>query len=243
MIRTVIWLLASGISLILISPAALIAWLRRDRDPFGEPSSAARWVVEKLLPFYIRLGGCDYTVCGTENLPEGPALFTGNHQGNFDTVLILSVLGGYKIPVAKKEAEKVPLVGIWMRLLKVIFMDRKDARQSAECIKLAEEQLQHGHSIIIFPEGTRSKGPAMNEFKPGSFKPALRAQVPVVPFVIDGTYKCFEEKRRLTHAKVSVHILPAVYPEKEGITKTRELAAHVQSLIQQQLDRNAENAQ
>ena len=238
MIRTIVWLIASGISLILISPAALIAWLFRDKDPFSEPSKTARFVVEKILPAYIRLGGCRCKVVGTQNLPDCTALCAGNHQGNFDTVLILSVLGGYKIPVAKKEAEKVPLVGIWMRLLHVIFMDRKDIRQSAACMNLAAEHLKRGQSIIIFPEGTRSKCRSMNEFKPGAFKPALKAGTAVVPFVIDGTYKCFEEKRRLKAADVTVHILPPVYPEKEGFTKTRELSEHVQRLIQDQLDLN-----
>ena len=239
MIRTIVWLLATAISLIVLTPLLLVAWLIRDKDPYGEPSSIARWIVEDVLPHYIRLGGCYYTVFGTENLPDGPALFTGNHQGNFDTVLILSVLGGYKIPIAKIEASKVPIVGAWMKLLRVIFMDRKDMRQSAECINLATELLSRGQSIIIFPEGTRSKGRTMNEFKPGSFKPAVKAGVPVVPFVIDGTYKCFEERRRLKKGDVTIHILPPVDPAALGLTKTKELSAYVQQLIQQQMDKNA----
>ncbi len=238
MIRSIVWLLAASISLILLTPVLLVAWLVRDRDPNGEPSSIARWIVEDVLPHYIRLGGCNYKVYGTENIPEGAALFTGNHQGNFDTVLILSVLGGYKIPIAKKEAAKVPIVGAWMKLLRVIFMDRKDVRQSAECIKKAEELLQRGRSVVIFPEGTRSKGPQMNEFKPGAFKASIRTGAPVVPFVIDGSYKCFEEKRRLKKADVTIHILPAVDPEALGITKTKELSDLVRNLIQQQLDKN-----
>jgi len=236
MIRTIIWLIASALSLIIIYPVAFFAWLFRDRDPFSRPSKAAVFVVEKILPFFIRLGGCDYKVIGSENLPEGAALFTGNHQGIFDTVLILSVLGGYKIPIAKKEAEKVPLVGKWMRLLHVIFMDRKDVRQSAECIKLAEEHLIRGQSVVVFPEGTRSKGPVMNEFKPGAFRPAIRAGVPVVPFAIDGTYRCFEEKKILRKSTVTVRILKPVYPKRLGIAKTRELAEYVQNIIKEQLE-------
>ena len=61
---------------------------------------------------------------------------------------------------------------------------------------------------------------------------------PVVPFVIDGTYKCFEEDRRLKKSDVTVHILPAVDPKALGITKTKELSDLVRSLIQQQLDKN-----
>ena len=90
--------------------------------------------------------------------------------------------------------------------------------------------------LWIFPEGHRSKGPQRDEFKPGAFKPALKAQTPVVPFVIDGTYKCFEEKRRLIKAPVTVTILPPVYPQ-EG-EKTKALSQRVRQLIQDELDRH-----
>ena len=102
-------------------------------------------------------------------------------------------------------------------------------------MNLDAEHLKNGQSVVIFPEGTRSKGPQMNEFKPGAFKPALKAGVPVVPFVINGTYKCFEEPGRLTKAPVTVTILPPVYPE-EG-EKTRELSQRVQQMIQNELDK------
>lgn len=237
MLRTIVWLIASALALIILIPLSLIALIFRKKDPMSEPPAIAKWVVEVPLTWFMRLGGCDYKVYGQENLPDGPALFTGNHQGNFDVGLILSALGGYKIPVAKIEARKVPLANIWMDMLHVIFMDRKDPRQSAKCMDLAAEYLKNGRSVVIFPEGTRSKGPQMNEFKPGAFKPALKAGVPVVPFVINGTYKCFEESRRLTRAPVTVTILPPVYPE-EG-EKTKSLSQRVQQMIQDRLDAEA----
>ena len=229
-LRTVIWIILAVLALIILTPVAIICMVFAKAEPLAKPNAAAKWIVEVPLTWFLRLGGCDYSVRGQENLPDGPALFTGNHQGNFDVGIILSAFGGYKVPVAKIEAKRVPLANLWMMMLHVIFMDRKDPRQSAECMNLAAEHLKAGHSVVIFPEGHRSKGPQMDEFKPGAFKPALKAGVPVVPFVINGTYKCFEEPGRLTKAPVTVTILPPVYPE-EG-EKTKSLAARVQQMIQ-----------
>ena len=238
MLRTVIWLVYAFFGLIILTPLGLLTRLFQNKDPYSKIPAAARWVAGKVIPFSVWLGGCRCKVNGTENIPEGAALYTGNHQGDFDVGLILYALGGFRIPIAKIEASKVPLANLWMRAMHVIFIDRGDIRQSAECINTAAEQLKHGNSVAIFPEGTRSKNHSMNEFKPGAFKAALKAGVPVVPFVIDGTYKCFEVQRKLKKADVTLHILPPVYPEKEGLTRTKELSRHVQAMIQDQLDKN-----
>ena len=238
MLRTIIWLVYAALCLIVLSPLSLLTRLFQNKDPYSKIPKTALWVVEKLIPTVVWLGGCRCTVFGEENIPEGAALYAGNHQGNFDVGLIVYALGGYRIPVAKIEASKVPLANVWMRALHLIFIDRGNVRQSAECINTAAEQMKHGHSVAIFPEGTRSKSRTMGEFKPGAFKSALKAGVPVVPFVIDGTYNCYEAQHKLKKANVTLHILPPVYPEKEGLTKTRELSQHVQSLIQAQLDKN-----
>ena len=62
-----------------------------------------------------------------------------------------------------------------------IFIDRFNMRESVKAIYAGVEKLKSGYSVIIFPEGTRSKGPFMNEFKKGSFKLAINANVPVIP--------------------------------------------------------------
>lgn len=235
MLRSIVWLLAAVVILILSLPVALCIRLFGKKEPYGPAPAAAAWFCRKIVPFVARLGGVDLELTGTENLPEGPALFTGNHQGDFDVLLILFCLGGPHVIVAKKEAKKVPIARLWMKLLGCIFMDRKDVRQSLECIKQAQDQLEHGISVVIFPEGTRSKGPDMNEFKPGAYKCAIKAGVPVVPFALDGTYKCFEERRLLTKSKVRFSILPPVDPAAMGITKTQELADLVQKRIAEEL--------
>lgn len=83
--------------------------------------------------------------------------------------------------IAKIELLKLPLLRTWMIHLKCVFMDRSDIRQSLKVINQAADHLKEGYSMIIFPEGTRSKNETFGEFKPGSLKLALKAGVPIVP--------------------------------------------------------------
>ena len=117
-----------------------------------------------------------------------------------------------------------------------IIIDRGDLRQSLKCMNLMQRRLEAGQSEIIFPEGTRSKGPDMGEFKAGAFKAAIKAGVPVVPFVIDGSYDLFEAQGYLKSAPVKFSILPPVDTSEPGL-KAQELSETVKAMIQQELDR------
>ena len=65
-------------------------------------------------------------------------------------------------------------------------------KQSAQTIIDGIKQLKAGINMVIFPEGTRSKGAPVGEFKAGSFKLATKSKAPIVPVTIDGTYKVME---------------------------------------------------
>lgn len=137
--------------------------------------------------------GVNVLVRGHENLPEGACLFVANHQGNFD---FLAMMGFIDKPigfVAKKELLKYPYFPKWMEAMYCVFIDRDDMRQSVRAINKAAENLRNGHSIVIFPEGTRSRSHKINEFKKGSVKLAEKAKVPIVPVTVDGSYKIFED--------------------------------------------------
>ena len=71
-------------------------------------------------------------------------------------------------------------------------MDRDNIRKSAEAIVKGIQILKAGHSMVIFPEGTRSKGGPVKEFKAGSFKLALKSKVKIIPVTIDGSYKLLD---------------------------------------------------
>ena len=94
--------------------------------------------------------------------------------------------------VAKIETEKIPLVRTWMRAMKCVFMDRSSLRKSSEAIIHGIKNLKSGYNMVIFPEGTRSRGDKTGEFKAGSFKLATKSKVPVIPVTMNGSYKIME---------------------------------------------------
>lgn len=159
--------------------------------------------------FILKLSGCKVHVEGLENIPKDrAALFVANHQSNFDIPLLMSVIDTPKGFIAKKELENIPLLSKWMKYIQCVFMDRDNLRQSAESIVKGINILKSGYSMVIFPEGTRSKGGQHSDFKAGSFKLATKSKSLIVPVTIDGTYKVLEEsnnKIKASNLKVIIH--------------------------------------
>ncbi|NCB42285.1 MAG: 1-acyl-sn-glycerol-3-phosphate acyltransferase [Clostridia bacterium] len=237
MIRTIFWFAGMALSLLLLSPWALYYKLTIKHNP-GDPIPSS---LEKIVKYWaqcmLAAGGVKVEVKGLENIPAETALFVGNHQGNFDIPIILSKLGPLKSIVAKKETADIPGIKMWMTNFDCIFMDRGNPRQSLQSLNRAQELLEQGRSVIIFPEGTRSKGPAMFEFKPGALRCALKAKTPIVPFAIDGSWRAMEEHNgRMKPATIQLRILPPVFTAEMEKAQTRTISQEVQQLIQDELD-------
>ena len=130
-----------------------------------------------------------------ENLPkEGPVVFISNHQSYADILAFLYVIRNHQVSfIAKEELGRIPFVGKWITRIRGIYIERGDARASLNTINEGVRYLKDGFSLVIFPEGTRSQGGDMIDFKPGSFKLATKARVPIVPISIEGSYHVYEE--------------------------------------------------
>jgi 1-acyl-sn-glycerol-3-phosphate acyltransferase len=140
--------------------------------------------------------GVEVQVTGLEKVPrKGPVLFVSNHQSNFDFALLLGYINKPKGFVAKVELAKIPVISLWMRIIGCVFMDRKDIRQSLKVMNQAAEIIKAGQSLVIFPEGTRSRSEKVAEFKKGSLRLADKAGVPIVPVTVSGTYKVLEANK------------------------------------------------
>lgn len=194
------------------------------------------WVRQKVPRIWaktlINIVGGRVKVDGAENLPKGPVLFVSNHQGSFDIPVLMSYLPKPFGFISKIEVLKIPVVGGWMRVMNCVFMDRSSRVQSSQAIGSGVEILKQGHSLLIFPEGTRSKGGPIQAFKAGSFRLAMDAEVPIIPIAIDGTADIMEKNNNIMKpADVTLTILPAVSVEKIKTMDSKALAEHVQSLI------------
>lgn len=132
----------------------------------------------------IRLCGVRVRVRGVEHLTGGPYVFTPNHQSHFDIAALLGYLPGSNRFAAKREMFAEPVLGMVLRTMGMIPVDRDDPSASIERLKRLKLD---GSSVIIFPEGTRSPDGTLLPFKKGAFVAAIELGVPVVPVVCKGT--------------------------------------------------------
>lgn len=184
----------------------------------------------------MKLAGAKITVKGEENLAiakEQTVLFVSNHQSNFDIPIFLSKIDVPKGFIAKKELKSWPLINLWMKNIRCVFMDRDNVRKSAEAIVEGINILKSGHSMVIFPEGTRSKGGPTHEFKAGSFKLATKSKVPIIPVTINGSYKLLEANGggKIKSADVEVIIHAPIETAKLSKEELASLHETVENII------------
>ena len=150
-----------------------------------------------------------FTLVGEENLPSGPVLFISNHEGNFDIPSLLTYIPKPFGFISKIEVKKLPIISQWMEEMNCVFLDRSNRKSSYRSIEDTVNHLVKGHSILIFPEGTRSKGNGIGEFKSGFVRIAKMANVPIVPIAIHGTSNILEKNNnKIRPASVQISILP-----------------------------------
>ncbi len=212
MIRTFFFYMSFVFSLVM---AGLMLPLWYVLGWLGLKSAQTTWgyyVSHNWARFLLLTAGVRVTVKGAENIPADRAvLFVSNHQGNFDIPVLFSSLHRPIGFLAKIELAKVPVLHAWMPKLGCVFIDRANPRQSIKAIQKCAEVLKGGHSVVIFPEGTRSRGTRMGDFKKGSLRLVEKAGVPIVPVTVNGTYQVMEaRKNRINAANVSVTISPPV---------------------------------
>jgi len=145
-----------------------------------------------------RVAGVEVAVSGNALLdPEKPYIFAANHQSQFDIFVLQGFLGVDFRWLAKKELFKVPIWGPAMRRAGYIPIDRSHGRQAIKSLDEAAQKIAAGTSVIIFPEGTRSKDGRLHDFKAGAMVLAVKSGVPIVPVAILGTYEILPKGKLL----------------------------------------------
>lgn len=233
MLRTIFFYPSIVLSLIIASIYRIKIKILTSKGDIKGRTEYIHKVTHSWAKFIMNIAGAKVNVVGLDNLPENQTvLFVSNHQSNFDIPLLLSTIDVPKGFIAKKELETWPFISTWMKYINCIFMDRDNLRKSAASIIEGVNLLKSGYSMVIFPEGTRSKGKPVDEFKGGSFKLATKSKCPIVPLTINGTYKLLEANNsKIKGASIEVIIHPPIDVSNLNKEQLEDLPKKVHSII------------
>ena len=164
--------------------------------------------------------------------PSRSYIYMSNHQSAFDIPVLLAYLPVQFKWLAKAELFKIPLFGFAMRRAGYISIDRSNLKSAISSLKKAAETIKKGVSVIIFPEGTRSRDGKISPFKKGGFVLAVEAGVPVVPVIIHGTRSIMSKNRlRIRPGQVVLEIGKPIETSQYSRKNRDDLLKRVRQII------------
>ena len=167
-------------------------------------------------------------------------VIVANHLSLLDILVLFRLFRHFKW-VSKEENFTIPFIGWNMRLNGYIPLRRGDRASVVRMMADCERTLDGGSSIMMFPEGTRSRTGQLGRFKPGSFELALRTARPVLPIAIEGTHTALPKRGFLLRGRhaIRVHVLDAIPPEQFAGSSAAELAERARQRIAHRLSADA----
>lgn len=154
-----------------------------------------------------KIFGITIEVTGRENYStEKNYLVVSNHAGMADIPLLLGAMNLDLRFMAKEELGKIPLLGRALRQAGYVMIKRGQNRAALQSLSAATEVLKSGHSLHIFPEGTRSATGELLPFKRGAFRVARKGGAPVLPVTIIGSH-LITPKKSLKINKGTIRII------------------------------------
>jgi len=146
-------------------------------------------VVRRLMRIQLRIMGVRLQVAGAEHVdPHRASLILGNHQSLFDLIALPAALPVHAVGVEADCHFRIPLWGHLIRRWGNIPIDRASRRQAIASLETARRKLAAGTSIVVLPEGHRTRDGRIGPFKSGPFYLALAAGADIVPLIIDGLF-------------------------------------------------------
>ena len=179
---------------IVITPLFLIVWLitfwwDRRRIAAHFMGTFWAWHYQSLVFFW------HISVEGREKIPwKRPVVIVSNHRSLIDILALYKLRRPFKW-TSKAENFRMPFVGMVLSLTNSIRIERDSFRSGAQFLLKAEEEMRKGSSILIYPEGTRTRSKEMRKFKDGAFVLAKKMNCGIIPVVHTGTEKTIDSSK------------------------------------------------
>jgi 1-acyl-sn-glycerol-3-phosphate acyltransferase len=191
------------------------------------------WIILSVNPYW------KVRIVGREKIDRKVRyVMVSNHASGADIMVLFKLFADFKW-VAKKGLFIIPFIGWNMMLNRYIPIERSKGRSKMKMMDKAVESIRNGNSVMIFPEGTRTRDGNLQPFKSGAFRLALETQSPILPIAIKGTYHAIKKGGLRVHKNYNIRAVVldpipyADFRDLEVIAITRK----VHDLILEELGR------
>ena len=227
-----------GICYVVVTfPLTLMIWLMT--IAFDREKKITHWflmyqslILSFLIPIWaIHIEGREKAVKGTTYV------IISNHQSILDILLVNCLRYKFKW-ISKIENINVPVLGWYIKMTDYIIVDRENEESKIEMLEKSYNCLKKGISIMIFPEGTRSLNNGIGFFKRGAFQLALKANVPILPVLVDGTGDILPKHGLIFSSghHIRIKVLDPIYPDAFGTDDPDNLARQLSLLYTSRLN-------
>lgn len=217
-VHSILFYLIAAITYIIGTTIALcfVPFVRPKHKPFQ--IAAHLW--SRMLAF---LSGVRVKVSGLENIPKDTGLIlAANHQGAADILLVLAFLPVRFRFAIKKELFKIPIFGWYLRRAGYFSIDRKLILSAYRTVETIIDIIKDGESVLIFPEGTRTRTGELGKFKRGSLLAALKSGAPIMPIAISGSFNIMKKGSWLFNpCPVKFSVAKPIYVKSEADYDTK----------------------
>jgi 1-acyl-sn-glycerol-3-phosphate acyltransferase len=204
-----------------------LTWLIRDIRPIY-------WVARTGVRLALGLSGVRVRKIHPEYATEhSTAVFVCNHVSNIDPPALFMVLPRIAV-ILKRELRRIPLLGYVMELGGFIYVDRQARGSRREALERAVATLESGISLLVFPEGTRSRDGRLLPFRPGPFSIAIESRKPIVPVTVHGARELMPKgKGTIRPGTITLRFHPPVLTGGLTPADRAELMERVRAVMEQ----------
>lgn len=223
-----------GIELLYLLILLVIGALMPKKEP-KKSSAYCRWNIRYFLAWVMRVLNVKIHITGRELIPAEPCVLISNHRSVFDPMTVLAKFNRKKLLFISKESNfKYPIAGPFIRRAAFLPIDRENGIRALRTLKDAADRMKsEGVDFGIYPEGSRTKTGALQEFKSGAFYLAKKAEAPIVVMAVRNTERVGKKLFRRVH--VYLDVFAVIDRETVRATSMEDLATMTHDMIEEHL--------
>ena len=204
---------------------------------YDRNSKFYRWLLNSSTGIAMKILRVKIHTTGFEKIPDGRFLLVCNHRSNFDPIISWYAFRKYQPAfISKPENFNVFLYGRIIRKCCFLPIDRTNPRNSMKTILDAVDLIKRDEvSIVVYPEGTRSKRLKLLKFHAGVFKIAQKANVPIVVATIQGG-ETIKDRYPWKRSHIDIDVLDVFDRNKVKSETSEQLSLDARNLMLAKLE-------